>query len=245
MFKCSTITRGNASCPPLIFLHGFLGAKEDWAEMLPFFEEQYHCIALDLPGHGSTPYSDEILSALKEAVQIYAPATFVGYSIGGRIALQLQEYASSVVALSAHPGLATLNEKEARWKIDEEWSERLLRFPFEKFLDEWYAQAVFRDLQNKPEFLESLIKRRKEQDPAALSRVMQQLSLAKMPATEFSLPTLFVCGEEDLKYRELYARLPKIVAVSSIRNSGHIVHLEKPKECAEIILNWVNSHANA
>lgn len=165
--------------------------------------------------------------------------------MGGRIALQLQEHASAIVALSAHPGLATPNEREARWKIDEEWSEKLLRLPFEKFLDEWYAQAVFRDLQNKPEFLQSVMKRRKRQDPLALSQVMRQLSIAKMPAAKFSLPTLFVYGEEDLKYRELYARLPKTVAVKGIRNSGHILHLEKPKECAEIILNWVNSHANA
>ncbi len=244
MLKYSSITRGNAGRPPLIFLHGFLGAKEDWAEMLPFFEGEYYCIALDLPGHGETPYSDEILSALKEAVQIYAPATFVGYSMGGRIALQLQEYASAIVALSAHPGLATPNEKESRWKIDEEWSEKLLRLPFEKFLDEWYGQSVFADLKNKPEFLENVMKRRKEQDPLALSEVMRQLSIAKMPAAEFSLPTLFVYGEEDLKYRELYARLPNTVAVKGIRSSGHILHLEKPKECAEIILNWL-TYANA
>jgi 2-succinyl-6-hydroxy-2,4-cyclohexadiene-1-carboxylate synthase len=244
MLKYSAITRGNAGRPPLIFLHGFLGAKEDWAEMLSVFEGEYYCIALDLPGHGETPYCEEILPVLKEAVKIYAPATFVGYSMGGRIALQLREYASAIVALSAHPGLATPNEREARWKIDEEWSEKLLCLPFEKFLDEWYGQSVFGDLKTKPEFLESVMKRRARQNPAALSQAMRQLSIAKLPAAEFSLPTLFVYGEEDLKYRELYARLPKNVAVQGIRNSGHIAHLEKPKECAEIILNWL-TYANA
>src|ERR1043165_5206156 len=131
MSEYSAITRGSSRLPPLIFFHGFLGAKEDWMEMLPFFEERYHCIALDLPGHGETPYCEEMLATLETTLKMYRKPILIGYSMGGRLALQLQQYASAVVALSAHPGLSTQAEREARQKVDEVWSEKLLRFPFE------------------------------------------------------------------------------------------------------------------
>jgi pimeloyl-ACP methyl ester carboxylesterase len=65
------------------------------------------------------------------------------------------------------------------------------------------------------------------------------LSLADQPhITEFLCPTLFIYGEEDLKYRELYCKLPKTVSVRSIKNCGHCVHLENAPDCAKEILNW-------
>ncbi len=228
MFKC-----GNPRHPPLIFLHGFLGAKEDWTDMFAYLEKHFYCIALDLPGHGSAPYCDDVLSTLKTILQTYSPKPIiVGYSMGGRIAMQLQEYASSLVILSAHPGLATKAEREARRKIDETWSEKLLQLPLEEFLAEWYAQPIFQHF--------SLIDRRLSQDPQALSKIILQLSLANQEIFPISCPVLFLYGEEDLKYRELYCRIPN---ACGIPGCGHVVHLEKPKDCAEIILDWL-LHAN-
>jgi 2-succinyl-6-hydroxy-2,4-cyclohexadiene-1-carboxylate synthase len=226
-------TRGNPHDPPLIFLHGFLGAKEDWTDVFPYFEGHFYSIAIDLPGHGSAPYCENVLSALKKILQMYSPKPIiVGYSMGGRIAMQLQEYASSLVILSAHPGLATQAEREAREKIDAMWSEKILQLPFEQFLTEWYAQPIFQSF--------SLIDRRMKQDPQALSKMMLQLSLANQHISPISCPALFVYGEEDLKYRELYCRLPN---ARGIPGCGHVVHLEKPKECAQLILDWL-LHAN-
>lgn len=244
MFKY--IACGNPSLPPLIFFHGFLGSKEDWMEMFPFFEEQFYCIAYDLPGHGSTPYSETILLDLKEELESFSKPILIGYSLGGRIALQLQKYAESVIVLSSNLGLATQAEREERLKVDEKWSDKLLHLPFERFLNEWYAQSVFHDLRNKPVFLKSITERRMHQDLLALSQVMLQMSLAKMPVIEkFSCPALFLYGEEDLKYRDLYAKLPKTVAVSGIPNSGHMLHLESPQECAAIILKWLDLYASS
>ena len=245
MHPFSSISRGDPSLPPLIFLHGFLGAKEDWAAMFPFFEKKFYCTALDLPGHGATPYCDGILAALQVRLDAPLKPVLIGYSMGGRIAMQLQPFASAVILLSAHPGLTDEKEKEARLKIDLMWGEKLLRLPFEQFLVEWYAQPLFHHLQNNPSLLQNTLKRRAAQNPTSLAQVMLQLSLAKMPAVRCDRPTLFLCGEEDLKYRDLYSRLPKSVAMHSIKNCGHVIHLEKPKECAEIILNWLDPYANS
>ena len=43
-----------ASKPVCIFLHGFMGDKEDWLPIMRALALTHHCIALDLPGHGKT-----------------------------------------------------------------------------------------------------------------------------------------------------------------------------------------------
>jgi 2-succinyl-6-hydroxy-2,4-cyclohexadiene-1-carboxylate synthase len=249
MLEFSKLTRGDPCHPPLIFLHGFLGVKEDWEEIFPYFENQFFCIALDLPGHGSTAYSENILCALKKQMQkisVLKPI-LVGYSMGGRIALQLQELAEAIIVLSAHPGLADQKEKEKRKESDEIWCEKLLTLPLDLFFSEWYAQPIFHTLSCNPSLLQSIIKRRMKENspdpnPQDLACVMRQLSLSSQPyITQFLCPTLFIHGEKDLRYRELYCNFPKTLSVRSIKNSGHAVHLENAQACAEEILNWLRA----
>jgi 2-succinyl-6-hydroxy-2,4-cyclohexadiene-1-carboxylate synthase len=231
MFEFSKCTRGDPRRPPLIFLHGFLGCKEDWEETLPFFERQFYCIALDLPGHGATPYCEDILGALKRELQ---QPIIVGYSMGGRIALQLQESTKAIVVLSGHPGLESEEEKAARRKVDEQWCEKLGSMSIDAFIAQWYQQPIFQTLGSIP-------KRRLSQNPQDLARVLRQMSLANQPHfTRFSRPALFLHGEEDLKYRQLYNTLPKSVSVHSIKNCGHAIPMENAKGGAEAILNWLN-----
>lgn len=41
-----------------MFLHGFLGAAEDWLPVMEALERGGHaCLAIDLPAHGSTQLS--------------------------------------------------------------------------------------------------------------------------------------------------------------------------------------------
>jgi len=243
MFEFSKLICGDPCSPPLIFLHGFLGAKEDWEAMLSYFEKHFFCLAFDLPGHGSTPYTEEILSALKKEISNFVTKPIlIGYSMGGRIALQLQEFSAAIIALSAHSGLSSKKAKEQRRKNDEIWYEKLLTLPFDAFLLEWYAQPIFCTLIHRPSLLELILKRRMKQNPQNLARVMRQMSLADQPhITQFLCSTLFMHGKKDLKYHKLYRKLPKNVAIRSIKHSGHAIHLEKPQACAEEILKWLKS----
>ena len=43
--------------PPVLFLHGFLGAADDWLPLMRALGQGRRCLALDLPGHGSTAVS--------------------------------------------------------------------------------------------------------------------------------------------------------------------------------------------
>jgi 2-succinyl-6-hydroxy-2,4-cyclohexadiene-1-carboxylate synthase len=214
-----------------------LGCKEDWEEMIPFFEGSYYCIAVDLPGHGATPYSENITSTLREEIRQMGgeKPILVGYSMGGRLALELMDEAKSLIVLSGHPGLQTEEEKAERMAIDEQWSEKLLTLPLETFLTQWYEQPIFHHVP------QSILNRRMSQNPRELSLVLRQKSLAHQKRyDDFSCPTLFVCGEYDLKYRQLYVELPKTVEVSVVDGSSHAVHIENAALCSKLILNWLD-----
>ena len=75
-----------ASSAPFVFLHGFLGNHNDWkpiADKLPF-----HAIALDLPGHGNSPFTEDFCAALLQTLADLPPFHLIGYSMGGRLAAQ-------------------------------------------------------------------------------------------------------------------------------------------------------------
>ena len=148
--------------------------------------------------------------------------------------MHLRDCVENLVVLSAHPGLKTKKEKEERLELDKKWSEKLLTLPFETFLGEWYAQPLFHPLP---------FQKRQNQNPQLLAKVMLQISLAHQEYIDtFECPTLFLHGENDLKYRDLYCRLPKSTAVEQIAECGHILPLAKPSLCAEKILNWLKIH---
>jgi pimeloyl-ACP methyl ester carboxylesterase len=89
---------GDRNAPALILLHGFGSSLHTWDAWSEQLEKQYRVIRLDLPGAGLTgpdtssatgDYSDArgfvLLLALMEQLGL-AKASFVGNSIGGRIA---------------------------------------------------------------------------------------------------------------------------------------------------------------
>lgn len=195
----------------IYFLHGFLNSKEDWDEVISLLPE-FECIALNYPFN---PPPDSLL---------------VGYSMGGRIALQTP--AAARLLFSAHPGLASQEEKEKRWQIDQEWITKIKTLSLEKFLDEWYAQPLFDSFRLHPNFLR-LRARRLLQNPEVLIDQLSKHSLAHQTRTT-PINTLFVYGEKDLKYAQIYKDMNPI----KIEGAGHVVHLENPRECADLIRSW-------
>ncbi len=50
----------NKKYPTLVFVHGFGGDKETWSTMIRHIPKKYHCVAVDLPGHGKTTYIPDL-----------------------------------------------------------------------------------------------------------------------------------------------------------------------------------------
>jgi pimeloyl-ACP methyl ester carboxylesterase len=87
---------GNKNNPSLFFIHGFLGSSYDWIEMIRYYDDNYHVIAIDLPGFGASEKSlnynysrenqaDTVVELIK-SLQL-KDVTLVGHSMGGMISL--------------------------------------------------------------------------------------------------------------------------------------------------------------
>src|SRR6476660_8113440 len=83
---------------PIVLLHGaFYNVNMNWGQLIPELSKTRKVIAIELQGHGHTPYSDRklnfaTLASDVEGVMNYLKidsADVAGYSMGGSVAYQL------------------------------------------------------------------------------------------------------------------------------------------------------------
>jgi 2-succinyl-6-hydroxy-2,4-cyclohexadiene-1-carboxylate synthase len=210
---------------PTLFLHGFLGCKEDWDPVIQKLP-RLRCVALDWTS------VDNILEQMDQ--RGIEKANIVGYSLGGRAAMTLHathpKRVGRMAILASHPGLKSDEEKSARLKEEQVWTHMLRTEPLATFLEAWYKQPVFGDLVKHPNF-PAMLARRMGQDPFVLADMLEAFSLAKQPRFAPS-PALFLYGERDLKYAAEYRTLAGFATVKSIPGANHALIVENPDACA-------------
>jgi 3-oxoadipate enol-lactonase len=89
------MTTDSSHVAPVVYLHPIALDREIWTGVAP-----EDAILLELPGHGQTPPAPEItMAGLVDWVvaQVGEPATYVGLSLGGMVALQLAVRAPEAV----------------------------------------------------------------------------------------------------------------------------------------------------
>jgi pimeloyl-ACP methyl ester carboxylesterase len=87
-------TIGDAG-PPVVFVHGLFGQGKNWTTVAKGLADRHRVTLLDLPNHGHSPWTDRVdyvdMARLvaDELEQLDEPATLVGHSMGGKVAMQL------------------------------------------------------------------------------------------------------------------------------------------------------------
>jgi pimeloyl-ACP methyl ester carboxylesterase len=83
------------SGPPVVFVHGLFGQGKNWTTIAKGLADGHRVTLLDLPNHGDSPWTDRV-DYLEMADLVAAelqtldePATLVGHSMGGKVAMQL------------------------------------------------------------------------------------------------------------------------------------------------------------
>jgi 2-succinyl-6-hydroxy-2,4-cyclohexadiene-1-carboxylate synthase len=258
-FHIATI--GNPSLPRILFLHGFLGSGSDWLPVTRELQNDYCCMMVDLPAHGSAnllqtqPPDDffiQTVDALAALLRQSAspPCSLVGYSMGGRIALALllrhAELFSKAVIISASPGLKTEKERIDREEHDEKVARKIER-NFDGFIEAWYEQPLFATLKSHPIFKE-IESERKINDPQNLALALRLLGTGQQPSLWEALknnrvPVSFFAGEKDERYVEIGHQMVKLTPESDLEifpHCGHTLHLENRDLFLDRLKNFFN-----
>ena len=244
---------------PLVLLHGFTGRAANWRPLLTRLAEQWRVIAIDLPGHGDSDapaavarYKMRYVAADLAALltrRDAAPAHWLGYSMGGRLALYTAVTHPGVVRsltlVSATAGLPNAAERQARRAADEALAARIERDGIAAFVAEWERQPLFAGVARLPnEARAALHDQRLANSPLGLANSLRGMGTGAQPPlwsrlATMAAPTLLIAGELDAKFVALNERLAATIPGARLRlmaDAGHTVHLEQPEAfLAEVI----------
>jgi 2-succinyl-6-hydroxy-2,4-cyclohexadiene-1-carboxylate synthase len=252
-------THGNKSNPAIVFLHGFLGNRDSWNEIIPLLSKNYYCITIDLPGHGQTlpeensqytmSYCSKLMVRLLDNLKIQK-FSLVGYSMGGRlglfVALNYPNRINRLVLESSSAGLKTKKERIERQKSDENLAQELENAPLEQFLHKWYSQPLFDSLKQNQKRFQQLMDKRKKNNPMGLAKSLRFMGTGVTGSlwgkmADLKIPTLLIVGEYDHKFQEIAKNMSaksKKITVVSVAGAGHNVHLEQPGKYAQILKSF-------
>ncbi len=239
----------------VLFLHGFMGSGEEWRPIIETLGPAIHGLCPDLPGHGRTQAAEGaaghsvetciegLLQGLDERGVAQCPV--VGYSMGGRVALQFTlRHPSRVQRLvleSASPGIEDETQRAVRRARDAQMAGELRalqdnREGFRAFLDEWYRHPMFASLEKQPALRAALIETRLDNSPDGLAESLLGMGAGAQSSLwrdlgSLSCPTLVIVGNLDRKYRlvgEQISESHSSIALYEMNECGHNVHLENP-----------------
>lgn len=243
---------------PLLLIHGFMGSVESWGDLPARLGAHLTVLAVDLPGHGrSTGPTDPTRYAVTRVARDLAdvqarvfggPAWWMGYSMGGRIALSGAVEGHPVRGLlleSSSPGLEHASDREARRAQDEARARRLEAGGTRAFVEEWLGLPLFQGLQGcGPDVRERAASIRAGQDSGRMAAWLRGGGTGAQPSywdrlTGVEVPVALLTGATDAKFqrvaRDMLAQLPQ-AGWTSVPGVGHLVHVEAP----EAWLAWVN-----
>lgn len=227
--------------PPLVLVHGWPSNRREWRRQLDGLSDDFTVVAWDAPGAGASSdppegftladYGD-CLAAFIEALGLDRPRV-VGLSFGGGLALELYRRHPSVprslVLVSAYAGWAGSLPAD----VVEQRLQLMLRnsdLPPEEWAPAWIETLLTGSAT--PEMRQEMMTIARELHPAGTRVAMRAFAAADIRdvLSRIDVPTLLVCGEEDVRapesvWRPLHEgiRGSKLVLVPGV---GHMVDIE-------------------
>ncbi len=223
---------------PVVLVHGFTQPGTSWAPVSGLVSASV--LTPDVP-EGADFVA--VAHALDEGA-----GTYVGYSQGGRLCLQLAldrpDVVQRLVLVSASPGIADNAARGARRAADERLAQEIERDGVDAFLARWLAQPLFATL---PPDRAGLDERRAHNTVAGLTTQLRVLGQGAQPSNwerlgELMMPVLLIVGGLDRKYVDIAEHMAERVAdarVEVVDGAGHACHLEQPERVAHLLTSFV------
>jgi esterase len=235
------------SGPPVVILHGLLGAARNWTSIAKELGASHRVFALDLRNHGRSPWAatmsfDEMADDVAAFIERHSlgAVTLIGHSLGGKVAMRLAltrpELIERMVVVDVAP-VAYAHTfgpfTEAMRQVDLAGVQR--RGDADLQLCDAVPDAVLRNF-----LLQNLVKTDAgfgwRVNLEALAANMDELLGFPSPAADMAYggPTLFIAGSRSQyvqpEHRPLIERLFPDAEQVVIAGAGHWPHVERPAE---------------
>lgn len=232
-----------------VLLHGFTQNSYCWGPFDDLLAARFRLRLIDAPGHGNSGHARaDLIDAAWLVGVVGGLGTYVGYSMGGRIALQLAldspGLVERLVLISASPGIADDAERAARRRRDEALADHLETIGLASFLDEWLAQPLFATLPSGVAHRGA----REQNNVTGLASSLRALGTgAQEPLWErlgeLAMPVLLIAGADDAKFattaHDMADAIGANAEVAVLEGAGHTTHLEAPERTASVVLQWL------
>lgn len=232
----------------LVFLHYFGGSAASWGWVIEKLPKEYRCIAVTLPGFGSTPSLENISIknfadfAKKEmdSKNIFK-YTLIGHSMGGKIALQIaadspENIHQIILIAPSPPTTENISEKDKERMLKHQQSgvaEKIIKGSVKKPLSEQQLKlAIETQLNTDPETWRWWIERGTQH---SIADQLLNLNLAITILSSKDDPNI---TPEVIKNQVLpYLKNAKSVTTKGI---GHLSPFEAPDWIADQIVIAIN-----
>ena len=235
--------------PRVVLVHGFTQTGRSWRIVADDLARDHEVVTVDAPGHGdSAGVTTDLPSGAALLGAAGGRAVYVGYSMGGRLALHLAlarpDLVDGLVLLGATAGIEVEEQRTARRAADEALAADLERDGLDVFLDRWMAQPLFASLP--PEAAGRDDRRRNTAADLASS-----LRLAGTGTQEplwdrletLAMPVLVVAGEHDERFAAIGRRMAIAIGPNAtfavVPDAGHAAHLEQPRAFGQLLREWL------
>ncbi|MFK7918780.1 MAG: alpha/beta fold hydrolase [Ilumatobacter sp.] len=238
----------------IVFAHGFTQTGRSWRHIANGLQggldhvATLDLIAPDLPGHGdaSEQRSDlwqcgEMLASVGQA------AAYIGYSMGGRVALHTAlrhpDLVQKLVLIGATAGIVDDAERAARRVSDNELADHIIEYGVPAFVDDWLTKPLFAGLDDDSSMREDRL--RNTPDGLASSLRLAGTGTQQPLWDQLSgidCPVLVLVGEHDAKFTALGEQLVAGLSharLGVISGAGHSVHLEQPAATVEALIDFL------
>jgi len=222
-----------------ILFHGNFETAADWA----FLDSDWQVFSLwDFLKENKFKNWEDFSKSLAAELQKEKPLQLAGYSLGGRILLNVNKFfpEAKMTFISTHPGLKTEMEKNSRLWSDLKWKERVFLEDWKSLFHAWNAQPVFEVEAEKSEKLFFLSEKYRNE----IALAFDLLSLGRMPNFfDFEIENVsrmsWICGDADQKFHKLGESFIKKNPMKfiSFEGAGHRIH----KKCPSELLKALNS----
>jgi 2-succinyl-6-hydroxy-2,4-cyclohexadiene-1-carboxylate synthase len=233
------------SGPRTVLVHGFTQTRRSWGRVSRALARRFEVVRVDAPGHGgSSQVATDVAGGARLLGTVGGRASYLGYSMGARLCLQLALDASSLVRslvlVSGTAGIVDGESRRRRRSADDRLAGELEQIGLEAFLHQWLAGPLFASLGPAEAHLDA----RRENTVAGLAT---SLRLAGTGAQEplwprlhaLGMPVLAVAGAKDAVFCDraeaMVSAIGSNAELALVPDAGHAVHLERPEAFLAVV----------